>query len=321
LGGNDSLVVDSGDQSTLGLGQLIFEAGSGDNTLTLLRGSARIDGIAAGGTLDTTVENGAHLSTNRLFQNGLSIADNGRVTLLPDGETSVITGLSLATGATLDLGNGAIVLDYSGQSPVELVREKIISGRTRAGLGEGTWTGTGITSSAAAAANQVNSETRAVGYAENSLLPLGAYTTYRGVPVDDTSLLITFTRTGDANLDGWVNDDDVTILGATYNPFALNPDWAQGDFDYNGRIEDDDVTVIGSFYDPEAGGFEQAIAVAAVAPQKADDDGLVDLLAEAIVTDHRRESKDSADLEWARAREAFESLEDWRPGARRKVLV
>ncbi|MEX2139510.1 MAG: PEP-CTERM sorting domain-containing protein [Pirellulales bacterium] len=69
--------------------------------------------------------------------------------------------------------------------------------------------------------------------------------------MDDTSLLVTFTRTGDANLDGVVNDD-VTIIGATYSPGASQPSWALGDFDYNGFVDDDDVTLLGVFYDPSA---------------------------------------------------------------------
>ena len=58
------------------------------------------------------------------------------------------------------------------------------------------WTGTGITSSAAAEANAIAPDSRSVGYAENALLPLGAYTTFRGQPVDDTSVLIAYTRHG-----------------------------------------------------------------------------------------------------------------------------
>jgi hypothetical protein len=83
-------------------------------------------------------------------------------------------------------------------------------------------------------------------------LPLGPYTTFRGQPVDDTSILMAFTRTGDANLDGLVNDDDVTIVGATYAPGVAQPSWALGDFDYNGFVDDDDVTLLGVFYDPSA---------------------------------------------------------------------
>jgi hypothetical protein len=49
-----------------------------------------------------------------------------------------------------------------------------------------------------------------------------------------------------------VNDDDVTILGATYAPGVPQPSWALGDFDYNGFVDGDDMTLLGAFYDPSA---------------------------------------------------------------------
>jgi hypothetical protein len=61
-----------------------------------------------------------------------------------------------------------------------------------------------------------------------------------------------FTRTGDANLDGVVNDDDVTIVGASYAPSVAGASWAIGDFDFNGFVDDDDVTLLGVFYNPSA---------------------------------------------------------------------
>jgi hypothetical protein len=110
----------------------------------------------------------------------------------------------------------------------------------------------GITSSAAAAANAEEPESRSVGYAENRDLPLGPYTNFYGQAVDDTSVLIAYTRTGDANLDGVVDDMDVTIVGATYAPGVPQPHWAVGDFDYNGFVDDADVTLLGALYDPSA---------------------------------------------------------------------
>jgi hypothetical protein len=151
---------------------------------------------------------------------------------------------------------------------VTTIRQQITAGRGGAGLGHG-WNGTGITSSIAAAANATDPESRSVGYAENSAMPLGPLTTFRGQPVDATSVLMAFTRTGDANLDGVVNDDDVTIVGATYAPGVPQPSWALGDFDYNGFVDDDDVTLLGVFYDPSAapllsGGVVSGEGVAAV---------------------------------------------------------
>jgi hypothetical protein len=83
-------------------------------------------------------------------------------------------------------------------------------------------------------------------------MPLGPLATFRGQSVDATSVLMAFTRTGDANLDGVVNDDDVTIVGASYAPGVPQAAWALGDFDYNGFVDDDDVTLLGAFYDPLA---------------------------------------------------------------------
>ena len=252
LGGDDTLVVNSGGELSLGVTRLIYNAGTGANSLTLESGSARIDSTAApGGALDSTIQAGAQLTTSQLVQNGLTLGNNSRLALLPASPTSIITSLSLGTGATLDIADNALVLDYTGASPVATIRGKILSGRGGAGFGE-TWTGAGITSSAAAQANTIDPESRSVAYAENALLPLGAYASFRGQAVDDTSILIVYTRTADANLDGIINDDDVTIVGATYAPGVANASWALGDFEYNGFADDDDVTLLGAFYNPAA---------------------------------------------------------------------
>ena len=146
-----------------------------------------------------------------------------------------------------------------GQSPAATVRNQILAGRGAAGFGA-TWSGRGITSSFASRQVAAEPESVSVSYADNSELPLGAYTTFLGEAVDDSAVLIRYTRTGDANLDGVVNDDDVTILGAFYAPGEPNANWALGDFDYNGFVDDDDVTLLGAFYDPAAAPTSTAAA-------------------------------------------------------------
>ncbi|MEX2139323.1 MAG: hypothetical protein WD894_08685 [Pirellulales bacterium] len=199
------------------------------------------------------------LAVNRIQAAGLSI-NAGKVQIAPDpgapgSGPSVLGALAIAGGtaptATLDLNNGAAIIDYSGGSPAAMIRQQILAGRGSSGLGA-SWNGKGIASSEAAEVNTTEPETRSIGYADNSALPLGAYTSFHGQPVDDTALLMAFTRTGDANLDGVVNDDDVTIVSATYAPGVSQPNWALGDFDYNGFVDDDDVTLLGVFYDPAA---------------------------------------------------------------------
>jgi hypothetical protein len=259
---------------------LTFDAAEGDVQINVARGAHRVDvpvtitdnatvnvapatsGLSLSNDLEAiglTKVGAGTLTVNQFSARGLSInagavaiAGNGTDTDVP---ASVVQALSIAGGATptakLDLMDQAAIINYNGASPIAAIREQIVAGRGGSGLGK-TWNGQGITSSAAATANATEPESRSIGYADNSALPLGPYSTFRGQPVDDTSLLMAFTRTGDANLDGVVNDADVTIVSATYAPGVPQPHWALGDFDYNGFVDDADVTLLSALYDPSA---------------------------------------------------------------------
>jgi lysozyme len=301
--GNDTLTVNAGTETTIGLSRLIYNAGAGTNSLLLESGNARIDSTATGSTLNTTVQTGGQLTTDRLNQNGLTLADAARAILLTGGATSKLTSLSLGAGAALDITDNALVVDYTGASPVNSIRDSILSGRGGAGLGK-PWNGAGITSSTAAQVHELAPNSYSLGYAENAHLPLGAYTTFRGQPVDVTSVLIAYTRTGDANLDGVVNDDDVTVVGASYAPGQTKPvgsAWALGDFEYNGEVDNDDVTLLGAFYNPAAAPAPAPPLRAAPTPptttlsESSDlevaatvDDELIQLLAESVAVDRAR---------------------------------
>jgi autotransporter-associated beta strand protein len=200
----------------------------------------------------------ATLSADLIRQAALLVGRGSRVTLAADGGTSVVGELTIPFGGpaapgTLDINDNRLIVDYGDgdASPESLVRLHIMTGRGGTGFGA-TWTGNGITSSAAAGAVSNEPESRSIGYAENASLPLGPYSSFGGQSVDGTSLLIAYARTGDANLDGVVNDDDITIVSATYAPAVPQPSWALGDFDYNGFVDDDDITLLGAFYDPAA---------------------------------------------------------------------
>jgi hypothetical protein len=254
--GDDSLNVSTTGDAAGDLGVVQYRSGMGDNTLSIESGTARIDAtVSGGGTLATTVSVGSALITRQFRQTSLALAAGSRATIIPNGigtAPSMLNRLTLEEGATLDITDHALVIDYVSDSPAAMIRDKIAEGRGGAGVGQGLWNGTGITSSEAQLLNAIEADARSIGYAENATLPLGPYTTFRGQPVDDTSVLIAYTRTGDANLDGVVDDDDVTIVGATYAPRVPQPHWALGDFDYNGFVDDDDVTLLGAFYNPKA---------------------------------------------------------------------
>ncbi|MEX2137813.1 MAG: PEP-CTERM sorting domain-containing protein [Pirellulales bacterium] len=283
LAGTGPLTIDSDQAATIDVlagshtisAPISFPAGqtvnkTGPGTLTL-------SGVQTHGAGAVLAANGGVTNLNSDGGANLSVQANARVNF---GATQHLAGLQIGAGATaqltagasknlatpsltiagtpaaptgtLDVTNNALVLDYvAGSSPTMDVRQRIIAGRGKTGLGA-TWNGPGITSSTAAADAATNPEATSVGYAANIELPLGPYAEFRGQPVDDTAVLVRYTRTGDANLDGVVNDDDVTIIGATYAPGVPQPSWALGDFDYNGFVDDDDVTLLGVFYDPTA---------------------------------------------------------------------
>jgi hypothetical protein len=291
LTGDDTISLQFPPGTSGPVGGFRLDTGPGNNTLNISGGPVRIDAIASGGNLQINLLAGAQLVTSRFQRVGLDLDDGSKAALLPNGDTSLLTGLTVGTAATLDIANNSVAIDYTGPSPAASIRQKILAGRGNAGIGEGAWTGAGITSSTAAAANAIDPESRSVGYAENALLPLGPYTTFRGVPVDDTTLLIAFARTADANLDGLVDDADVTVLSAFYAPATPNPVWAFGDFDFNGFVDDGDATIIGAFYQPGLSGPPPANGGRSNAPARssdteaADDESLFDIIAHAVASE------------------------------------
>jgi autotransporter-associated beta strand protein len=249
---------------SIAAGKTVTKSGPGTLTIsgTQTHGAGAVL-VASAGTTNINSDAGTNLSlqanaavnlgaTQRL--GGLQIGAGATVGLTTGASKTLVTptltiaGTPAAPTGKLDLATNSAIVNYTGTSPVATIRQQILAGRGGAGLGK-MWNGQGITSSAAMAAEP---ESRSVGYAENSTLPLGPYTTFRGQPVDSTAVLLAFTRTGDANLDGVVNDDDVTIVGASYAPGAAGATWAIGDFDFNGFVDDDDVTLLGVFYNPSA---------------------------------------------------------------------
>jgi hypothetical protein len=252
LSGHDIITIELPPGSSGPAAGIQINAGSGFNRLEINSGKVRMDSVAVGGVLDIVVSNGAELVTSRFDHVSLALQGAGsKATILSSGETSVVRKLVVDQNSTFDITDSSLVVDYTGQSPLAAIRVSTLFGRGGAGIGAG-WDGTGIISSIAAAANAAEPEKWSVGYAENAAMPLGPYKSFRGVLVDATAVLIAFTRTGDANLDGVVNDDDVTIVGANYAPGMAKPDWAMGDFDYNSFVDDDDVTLLGAFYQPRA---------------------------------------------------------------------
>lgn len=237
--------------------------------------------VSGGGTKDvssidgsgnTTVSGGTNLIANHVRQSNLTVNDTSSFHLRAGqgaNGTSVLPALpTVAAGAQFDIGQSKLIVQFgTNASPLAAVRAAIIKGRGGTDFGTATWQGTGGIASDAAAPGGVGDGTNpgdgisfAVGYVENSFLPqlgVASFTTFGGQTVDAGSMLIRFTKGADATLDGKVNTDDVTIVGADLD----NPgtgEWYLGDFDYDGICDTDDVTVLGAMYDATDPGIGRA---------------------------------------------------------------
>jgi len=264
----------SGPVDTFGWGTLAVEPG---NTLTLAGASTTAADTANSGTINQiagiaslgkvsgpgslSVAADAALAAAHVRQNSLAVA--GTATVAPDGTdagTSVVNALTIAGGATptgrLDLANNDLIWDYPEGVPrapsiqFENVKQWIASGYNNR-----TWTGNGIASSVAA----LDPVRYGLGYAQNDML-FNPYNEFSGEPVDLTSVLVKYTYLGDVNLDGKVDDNDVTIMVLGYDHGLVSTHtWQQGDvFGYDGKIDDNDITVLvlnyGAGWKPGRGG-------------------------------------------------------------------
>ncbi len=213
-----------------------------------------------GATGSTEISGGSTLIASHIHQPILTINDTSVVQLragLGNGSTSLFSELpTIASGGMFDLNDARVVIQFDNNPiPLSATRAAIIAGRGGTGFAHAPWNGTGgISSFKASIAGGGDGVSFAIGYVPNSALPtlgLPTYGTFGGQVVDSGSLLIRYTLGADANLDGIVNGDDVTVVGADLNAGGTG-DWFLGDFDYDGICDGDDVTVLGALYNPTA---------------------------------------------------------------------
>jgi endonuclease/exonuclease/phosphatase family metal-dependent hydrolase len=158
----------------------------------------------------------------------VTIAGNGIVQFAAASTT--LPGLTVNSGATLDITNDVVQINFTpGADPAAAIRADLVSGYQ-----SGTWTGTGINSSSAAA----NPGLFAVGYADGN--------TDTGTPAAANQILLMKTLAGDATLDGIVNFPDLLVVAQNYGKTGM--DWSQGDFNYDGIVNFPDLLLVAQNY-------------------------------------------------------------------------
>jgi hypothetical protein len=138
-----------------------------------------------------------------------------------NASTSRVESLTIQTGSSFDLTDARLIIDYEASSPLNDVRTLIASAR--------------LTSS------HLNSD-RGIGYAEASALEL---TSFGGITVDTSSVLVRMTLLGDTNLDGAVNFTDLIALARAYN---ASGSWINGDSNADGTVGFADLLALSRNY-------------------------------------------------------------------------
>jgi hypothetical protein len=158
---------------------------------------------------------------------------------------------SLSIAGSLDLGKNDMVVQAAGESGYGTINSQVASGR---GVGA-LWTGTGITSSAAAASPSTTALAVVVNdtnqIPDGSLSGAAIFTTFDSLSVNDGDVLVKYTFVGDANLDGVIDANDYLLLDDNFNAGGALTGWYNGDFNYDGVINGDDYTLIDNAFNTQ----------------------------------------------------------------------
>lgn len=236
---------------------LTFDVSSGSATISATTGAHAITAavalsddlsvdVAGGASVDVTggvtgavavSKSGAGvLNVGKVIVNSLAVA-GGTVAVQPNGTNAgaaEMKALSITSGA-LNLTDNAVIVDFDVTDPSAAIRASLATG-----YAGGAWNGAGVNSSAANA-----NAGHSVGYALSSEVP--------GAPIfgspDATAVLLRYTRTGDANLDGITNISDFSALAANFNQSGA---WVKGDFNYDGVVNISDFSLLAANFNQSA---------------------------------------------------------------------
>ncbi len=231
---------------------LAFNGDGGADTINVTGGTVPLAGNPTVGSGTVTLnDSAAVVFTAAAAGTGVNARTLAALNLLAGGTASVATAaaavdravlslgtLSVAAGDTLDLGGNDMVVANGSLSTITAL--------AATGYAGGTWAGVGLASSAAHADA---AHLTALGVISNANGTSTVYTTFDGVSVAASAVLVKYTLYGDANLDGVVDLSDYTRTDAGF--IARSTGWANGDFNYDGTIDGSDYTLIDNAFNAQ----------------------------------------------------------------------
>jgi len=183
------------------------------------------------------------------MQQASATVSGGLVKETPNGTSTATSrlGTLTTTAGKFDLTDNDLIVTNSSYTNI---RSQIVAARTG-----GTWSGNGLTSSAAAARVPKNTTLGTLTGAE--LISLGQ-TTFDGFTVAPTDVLVKYTYYGDTDFSGIVDFDDYSRTDNGFNNHAST--WFRGDFDYNGQVDFDDYSLIDLAFNTQSGTLRRAMS-------------------------------------------------------------
>ncbi|HZZ43767.1 MAG TPA: autotransporter-associated beta strand repeat-containing protein [Tepidisphaeraceae bacterium] len=210
-------------------------SGAGD-LIKLGSGSAVLTNSGNSFTGGLYVESGTVTLTAAGAGSTASYNVSGGTLVAPAGLTGplAMTSLFVSNQGTLDLNDNDVVLNYTGASPLASVKAAIANARDG-----GAWDHAGITSTSAKNGGGITT----LAVAEASTLGV---TSFDGVAVDTTTLIVKYTYYGDVNMDGRVNGDDYALADRALAKGGLagTAQWTDGDVNYDGIVNAQDFLLI-----------------------------------------------------------------------------
>jgi hypothetical protein len=237
----------------------VLNGGGGNDTLRISAGNYSPN-LDLGGQLENLTIDGSGAMTFNATQHLklLSMADTATAAMAAGGVLVLQTqSLNITGSATLDLADNSLIVQSNTAGRAAALQA--VTALAATGRNAGAWTGTGLTSSAAAFDATHLTGVAVISNAADDGSPIR--TTFAEETVDADSILARRTWNGDTDLTGVVDATDYFHTDSGFAHGAAG--FAHGDFDYTGKVDANDYFLIDKAFAAQSGVLGSAAKVAA----------------------------------------------------------